>query len=105
MQTHGGYRLLTGLHSKTVNDRRLGHAFVRAHVQFDRPPLSMPGTTPAPSYLPTPRNSSPPPIPLPGAADAEASMTGREWRVRKSVNYAEPKLNTCEPYALVHPCI
>jgi hypothetical protein len=59
-----------------------------------RAPLSTPGTTPAPSHLPTPRNSSPPPIPLP-VADAEASTTGRERRVRKSVNYAEPKLNTC----------
>ena len=68
-----------------------------------RPPMSTPGTTPAPSHLPTPRNSSPPPIPLPGAvaADAEASMTGRERRVRKSINYAEPKLNTCVPH--VHP--
>jgi hypothetical protein len=30
-------------------------------------PLSTPGNTPVPSHLPTPRNSSPPPIPLPGA--------------------------------------
>ncbi|KAH9173076.1 hypothetical protein EDB89DRAFT_1961167 [Lactarius sanguifluus] len=59
-----------------------------------RPPSSTPGTTPAPSHLPTPRNSSPPPIPLP-AADAEGSTTGRERRVRRSINYAEPKLNTC----------
>jgi hypothetical protein len=59
-----------------------------------RPPSSTPGTTPASSHLPTPRLSSPPPIPLPGAADAEASITGRERRVRKSINYAEPKLNT-----------
>ena len=58
-----------------------------------RPPSSTPGTTPAPSHLPTPRNSSPPPIPLP-VADTEASTTGRERRTRKSVNYAEPKLNT-----------
>ncbi|KAH9053746.1 hypothetical protein EDB87DRAFT_1780383 [Lactarius vividus] len=58
-----------------------------------RPPSSTPGTTPAPSHLPTPRNSSPPPIPLP-AADAEGSTMSRERRVRKSVNYAEPKLNT-----------
>ncbi|KAF8264664.1 hypothetical protein EI94DRAFT_1779516 [Lactarius quietus] len=58
-----------------------------------RPPLSTAATTPAPSHLPTPRNSSPPPIPLPGA-DADASTMGRERRVRKSVNYAEPKLNT-----------
>jgi hypothetical protein len=74
-----------------------------------RPPLSTPGTTPgttpAPSHLPTPRNSSPPPIPLPGSADAEASTTGRERRVRKSINYAEPKLNTCVPYTLLHPRI
>ncbi|KAI9453898.1 hypothetical protein BJY52DRAFT_1205372 [Lactarius psammicola] len=58
-----------------------------------RPPSSTPGTTPAPSHLPTPRNSSPPPIPLP-VADSEASTTSRERRVRKSINYAEPKLNT-----------
>ena len=65
-----------------------------------RPPQSTPGTTPAPSHLPTPRNSSPPPIPLP-IADAEASTTGRERRVRKSVNYAEPKLNTCVCYSII----
>ncbi|KAH8992191.1 hypothetical protein EDB92DRAFT_590748 [Lactarius akahatsu] len=58
-----------------------------------RPPSSTPGTTPAPSHLPTPRNSSPPPIPLP-AAEAEGSTMSRERRVRKSINYAEPKLNT-----------
>ena len=57
-----------------------------------RAPLSTPGTTPAPSHLPTPPISSPPPILLP-VADCEASTTGREGRVRKSVNYAEPKLN------------
>lgn len=55
------------------------------------PPLSTPGTTPAPSHLPTPRNSSPPPL-LP--AESDAPMMGRERRVRKSINYAEPKLNT-----------
>ncbi|KAF8264669.1 hypothetical protein EI94DRAFT_1805554 [Lactarius quietus] len=55
--------------------------------------LRLGATTPAPSHLPTPRNSSPPPIPLPGA-DVDASTMGRERRVRKSVNYAEPKLNT-----------
>jgi hypothetical protein len=33
-------------------------------------------------------------MPLP-IADAEALTTGRERRARKSVNYAEPKLNTC----------
>lgn len=59
-----------------------------------RPPLSTPGTTPAPSHLPTPRNSSPPPIPIP-PAEPDSSTVGRERRVRKSINYAEPKLNTC----------
>jgi hypothetical protein len=58
-----------------------------------RPPLSTPGTTPAPSHLPTPRNSSPPPIPI-LPAEPDASAVGRERRVRKSINYAEPKLNT-----------
>src|ERR1700761_2519404 len=47
-----------------------------------------------PSHLRTPHNSSPPPIPLP-IADAEESMIGRERLVRKNINYAEPKLNTC----------
>lgn len=55
-----------------------------------RPLLSTPATTPAPYYLPTPRSSSPTPfmdpeMPVPG---------GREKRTRKSINYAEPKLNT-----------
>ena len=59
-----------------------------------RAQLSTPGPTRAPSHLPTPCNPSLPPIPLP-IADAEASTTGRERRVRKSINYAEPKLNTC----------
>jgi hypothetical protein len=39
--------------------------------------------------LPTPRTSSPAFDP-----DADAAAGGRERRVRKSVNYAEPKLNT-----------
>ncbi|KAI0261795.1 hypothetical protein BC834DRAFT_894867 [Gloeopeniophorella convolvens] len=62
-------------------------------LTFDstRPPPSTPGTTPAPSHLPTPRNSSPPPIPAPVP---ELPPAGRERRVRKSINYAEPKLNT-----------
>ncbi|KAH9978470.1 hypothetical protein BJV74DRAFT_859380 [Russula compacta] len=60
-----------------------------------RPPLSTPGTTPAPSHLPTPRNLTPPPIPLPlPPAESDALTMGRERRVRKSINYAEPKLNT-----------
>ncbi|KAH9857442.1 hypothetical protein C2E23DRAFT_804255 [Lenzites betulinus] len=55
--------------------------------------LSTPATTPAPSvipsHLPTPRSSSPIAEP-----DSEPLVGGRERRVRKSVNYAEPKLNT-----------
>ncbi|KAI0823827.1 hypothetical protein BC628DRAFT_1381952 [Trametes gibbosa] len=59
--------------------------------------LSTPATTPAPSvkpssHLPTPRSSSP--IVEPPQPDSEAPVGGRERRVRKSVNYAEPKLNT-----------
>ncbi|OCH86176.1 hypothetical protein OBBRIDRAFT_797436 [Obba rivulosa] len=60
--------------------------------------LSTPSTTPAPPtkstefvHLPTPRSSSPLPQDTPIEVDA---FTGRERRVRKSVNYAEPKLNT-----------
>ncbi|KAK0455262.1 uncharacterized protein EV420DRAFT_591172 [Desarmillaria tabescens] len=41
------------------------------------------------SHLPTPHPSSPTPPPEP-----ECDTGGRERRVRKSVNYAEPKLNT-----------
>ncbi|KAK0473938.1 hypothetical protein IW261DRAFT_1502364 [Armillaria novae-zelandiae] len=41
------------------------------------------------SHLPTPHPSSPTPPPEP-----ESDSGGRERRVRKSVNYAEPKLNT-----------
>ncbi|KAI0333069.1 hypothetical protein GY45DRAFT_1319991 [Cubamyces sp. BRFM 1775] len=59
--------------------------------------LSTPATTPAPmskpsSHLPTPRSSSP--IAEPPQAEPETLIGGRERRVRKSVNYAEPKLNT-----------
>jgi len=61
--------------------------------------LTTPATTPTPTpslkppadTLPTPRSSSP--IPPPDA-DGESQTTGRERRVRKSVNYTEPKLNT-----------
>ncbi|THH26753.1 hypothetical protein EUX98_g7442 [Antrodiella citrinella] len=60
--------------------------------------LTTPATTPAPSvkgelqYLPTPRSSSP--VAPPEVSDSEAATGGRERRTRKSVNYAEPKLNT-----------
>ncbi|KAK7679607.1 hypothetical protein QCA50_017318 [Cerrena zonata] len=62
--------------------------------------LTTPATTPAPSLrsepqssLPTPRSSSP--LPSGDPSDpSEAAAGGRERRVRKSVNYAEPKLNT-----------
>ncbi|CDO71939.1 hypothetical protein BN946_scf184940.g86 [Trametes cinnabarina] len=59
--------------------------------------LSTPATTPAPSlkppsHLPTPRSSSP--IADQSQAEQETLTTGRERRVRKSINYAEPKLNT-----------
>ncbi|KAH7924075.1 hypothetical protein BV22DRAFT_1035586 [Leucogyrophana mollusca] len=59
-------------------------------------PATTPATTPQVSYLPTPRASSSP-VPPPGATSAsesEAPAGGRERRTRKSVNYAEPKLNT-----------
>ncbi|KAH8117657.1 hypothetical protein DFH11DRAFT_1038435 [Phellopilus nigrolimitatus] len=52
-----------------------------------------------PSYLPTPLPSSAANTPVAKHAslpvdDGEASAGGRERRTRKSVNYAEPKLNT-----------
>lgn len=54
-------------------------------------------STPATGYLPTPRvSSSPPPEvdTLVKESDPVSNVTGRTGRVRKSVNYAEPKLNT-----------
>ncbi|KAI9448411.1 hypothetical protein H4582DRAFT_2068927 [Lactarius indigo] len=69
------------------------------HVDWSSP------WTVAPTYT---TKSSLPPIPLP-TADAEGSTTGR---VHKSVNYAEPKLNTrCANLTLTerrrksHPCL
>lgn len=52
------------------------------------------------SYLPTPLPSSVTNTPvtqnfaLP-SSDGEMNVNGRERRARKSVNYAEPKLNKC----------
>ncbi|KAH9842430.1 uncharacterized protein C8Q71DRAFT_202796 [Rhodofomes roseus] len=53
-------------------------------------PAPKPRSHPAP-VLPPPRSSSPQPPPAPPESEAAG---GRERRVRKSVNYAEPKLNT-----------
>ncbi|TFK68629.1 hypothetical protein BDN72DRAFT_960128 [Pluteus cervinus] len=50
---------------------------------------------PRPSQLPTPRSSiSPTPGDEPQATIDAIAASGRERRARKSVNYAEPKLNT-----------
>ena len=54
-------------------------------------------STPATGYLPTPRVSSSPPPEVDTflrESDPASNVTGRTGRVRKSVNYAEPKLNT-----------
>lgn len=64
--------------------------------------LSTAATTPCPStpttgYLPSPRVSSSPPPEVDTfvkESDPASNVTGRTGRVRKSVNYAEPKLNT-----------
>ncbi|KAG2348274.1 hypothetical protein BDR05DRAFT_980544 [Suillus weaverae] len=58
--------------------------------------LSTPATTPpiTISQLPTPQTSSSPVPPPCASASEEAPVGGRERRTRKSVNYAEPKLNT-----------
>lgn len=64
--------------------------------------LSTAVTTPCPStpvtgYLPSPRVSSSPPPEVDTIVkepDPPSNVTGRIGRVRKSVNYAEPKLNT-----------
>ncbi|KAJ3782616.1 hypothetical protein GGU11DRAFT_794823 [Lentinula aff. detonsa] len=64
------------------------------------PPRSSSGSQSSPTnYLPTPEQSlSPPHIPATiNNLDSQpelALISGRERRVRKSVNYAEPKLNT-----------
>ncbi|KAH0830215.1 hypothetical protein J3R83DRAFT_1572 [Lanmaoa asiatica] len=57
-------------------------------------PATTPITTPQVSQLPTPRTSSPIPLGATSASESEAPPGVRERRVRKSVNYAEPKLNT-----------
>ncbi|KAN0131312.1 hypothetical protein V8E53_010892 [Lactarius tabidus] len=86
---------MTSSSNKTVDEIQIWTCRLPALTYSStRAPLSAPETTPAPSQLPPPHNSIPLPIPLPGVADAEALMTGREQRVRKSVNYAELKLNT-----------
>ena len=54
-------------------------------------------STPATGYLPSPRVSSSPPPEVDTfvkESDPASNVTGRTGRVRKSVNYAEPKLNT-----------
>lgn len=54
-------------------------------------------STPATGYLPTPRVSSSPPPEVDTVvkeSDASNNGTGRSGRMRKSVNYTEPKLNT-----------
>ncbi|KIJ12574.1 hypothetical protein PAXINDRAFT_171141 [Paxillus involutus ATCC 200175] len=57
-------------------------------------PTTTPATTPQASQLPTPRTSSPIPSGAMSGPESEAQAGARERRVRKSVNYAEPKLNT-----------
>ncbi|KAG1900082.1 uncharacterized protein F5891DRAFT_1035981 [Suillus fuscotomentosus] len=60
--------------------------------------LSTPATTPTTTsqipQLPTPRTSFSPVPPPCASTSEEAPVGGRERRTRKSVNYAEPKLNT-----------
>ncbi|KAG6334031.1 hypothetical protein ID866_5062 [Astraeus odoratus] len=57
-------------------------------------PMTTPATTPPVSHLPSPRTSSPIPSPTGPISEVDGLMNGRERRSRKSVNYAEPKLNT-----------
>ncbi|KAI6027192.1 hypothetical protein EDC04DRAFT_2573153 [Pisolithus marmoratus] len=56
--------------------------------------FTTPMTTPQVSQLPSPRDSSPIPQETAILLEPEVLANGRERRVRKSVNYAEPKLNT-----------
>ncbi|KAG8724360.1 hypothetical protein FRC09_019638 [Ceratobasidium sp. 395] len=46
------------------------------------------------TLIPTPTSGSGRLTPIPGAAEEDPVAGGRERRARKSVNYAEPKLNT-----------
>ncbi|KAF9239089.1 hypothetical protein BU15DRAFT_88122 [Melanogaster broomeanus] len=57
-------------------------------------PATTPATTPQVTQLPTPRASSPIPPGATSASESDAPTGARERRVRKSINYAEPKLNT-----------
>ncbi|KAA1475855.1 hypothetical protein DENSPDRAFT_867083 [Dentipellis sp. KUC8613] len=92
--SHGGRRALPPLDTNVSDGERQqtpetdipSSALTHASTST-RPALSTPATTPAPSHLPTPRPSSPTEPEAPPAG-------GREKRVRKSINYAEPKLNT-----------
>ncbi|KAG9075727.1 hypothetical protein FRC06_009922, partial [Ceratobasidium sp. 370] len=49
---------------------------------------------PSRTLIPTPTSGSGRLTPIPGAAEEDPVAGGRERRVRKSINYAEPKLNT-----------
>ncbi|THV06880.1 hypothetical protein K435DRAFT_825720 [Dendrothele bispora CBS 962.96] len=65
----------------------------------EKPRQFLSGSPPQSAYLPTPQASSSPPLlpattPEPEPEPESAFSTTRERRVRKSVNYAEPKLNT-----------
>lgn len=59
-------------------------------------PSSAPSTTSAPLQ---------PPLPPPPEPEPEPALGGRERRARKSVNYAEPKLNTYVISALTLTCV
>ncbi|KAG8709092.1 hypothetical protein FRC08_018540 [Ceratobasidium sp. 394] len=74
----------------------------RGKIVEDQPvPISYVGTLavsktkpPSRTLIPTPTSGSGRLTPIPGAAEDDPVAGGRERRVRKNINYAEPKLNT-----------
>ena len=72
-----------------------------------RPPLSTPGTTPAPLHHPTPRNSSPPPIPLPGCGPGGCRRVddgpGTEERQLRRAEAPAPLLHSQIPMLYPEP--
>jgi hypothetical protein len=96
--------VLTSQQNKAANERReiLTRTCRRPRSHTVRL-WSTPDTTPAPSHLSTPRNSSPPTNTSPGVADASASTTGRERRIRKSINYAETEAQHVRIQSII-PC-
>ncbi|KAG8731089.1 hypothetical protein FRC10_002044 [Ceratobasidium sp. 414] len=65
-----------------------------APISYIGTPVVSKTKLPSRTLIPTPTSGSGRLTPIPGAAEEDPIAGGRERRVRKSINYAEPKLNT-----------